>query len=330
MAVPNIGRALTMTMDAIAPGIADNMSNQNILLWMIKKMGNIKPWDGGEYIRQNLRYTDDTYTGLVDSYSGMDTLALGANNGFDAARYSFAQYAAPVLISGRDMLINQGEAAVLDYLEEQITSAKIALMDRIDYDIALDGTGNGGKNLLGLAAIVADTPTNTVGGISGSTYTWWKNQVFSGVTDGGAAVSAANIQSYMTTLMMRLIRNQDGPDMILAGADYYQKFSESLSAIQRVTNEDKEATGGFAALRFSGAGKNVPVIMGGGIGTHVPSTKMQFLNSKYLHWRPHKSVNFTRLGGKRVPMQQDAEAYYFGWAGNLTCSGRQFQGKLVA
>lgn len=328
MAAPNIGYIIATGIDSRTKVLADNLLNNNALLRELKKRGNTKKtFSGGEYIIQELMFNDPS-TNTVDSFSGYDTIDIIPNNAFDAAKFGWAQYAASVTYSGRDRLINSGKEKTIDLIESRITAAEAQLMNRLDMDLFLDGTGNGGKNLTGLAAAIADTPTNTYGAINRSTWTFWKNQTFSGVTDGGAAVSAANIQAYMTALSLNLIRGSDRPDMILAGATYYKHYVESLQAIQQVTDADS-ASAGFTSLMFNGGGGAVKVIMGGGIGSNTPATRMYFINSKYLHWRPHADMNFARMsGGERHSVNQDATVILFGWAGNLTCSGSQFQGVL--
>jgi hypothetical protein len=56
---------------------------------------------------------------------------------------------------------------------------------------------------------------------------------------------------------------------------------------------------------------------------------MFFLNTKYLFLRPHSARDMVPLSpGKRYAINQDAEVQILAWAGNLTCSGAQFQGRL--
>ena len=53
------------------------------------------------------------------------------------------------------------------------------------------------------------------------------------------------------------------------------------------------------------------------------------LNSKYIKWRPHKDRNMVPLSpNRRYAINQDAEVQILAWAGNLTCSGAQFQGRM--
>jgi hypothetical protein len=57
---------------------------------------------------------------------------------------------------------------------------------------------------------------------------------------------------------------------------------------------------------------------------------MYFLNTDYIFFRPHKDRNFVPIGGERQSVNQDAIVKLIGWAGNLTCSGAQFNGVLTA
>jgi hypothetical protein len=72
------------------------------------------------------------------------------------------------------------------------------------------------------------------------------------------------------------------------------------------------------------------VFLDGGIGGSIPSNRMYFLNSKYIFFRPHRDRNFGPIGGDRQSVNQDAVVKLIGWAGNLTCSGAQFNGVLSA
>jgi hypothetical protein len=228
------------------------------------------------------------------------------------------------------MLQNSGKEAIIDLLEGRIKVAEAQLANRINLDLYGNGTGNGGKNLTGLAAAVADSPTSgTYGGINRATWSFWQNQAFSGVTNGGAAVSAANIQSYMTQLAIKLVRGTDKADLIVADNNYYNLYVNSLQAIQRVTDPEM-AGSGFASLKFYGGGTSADVVLGGGIGAQEPANHMYFLNTDYIFFRPHKDRNFVPIGGERQSVNQDAIVKLIGWAGNLTSSGAQFNGVLTA
>lgn len=325
----SVSDIIATTIQSRSGELADNVTNNNPLLLKLKSKGNVRPFSGGNVILEEIMY-NDTSTNNTNSYSGFETLNISPNSPISAAQFSIAQYASAVTISGLEMLQNSGKEQIIDLLEGRIKVAEAQLANRINLDLYGNGTGNGGKNLTGLAAAVADAPgSGTYGGINRATWTFWQNQAFSGVTNGGAAVSAANIQSYMTQLAIKLVRGTDKADLIVADNNYYNLYVNSLQAIQRVTDPEM-AGSGFASLKFYGGGTSADVVLGGGIGAQQPANHMYFLNTDYIFFRPHKDRNFVPIGGERQSVNQDAIVKLIGWAGNLTTSGAQFNGVLIA
>lgn len=320
---------IATTIQSRSGKLADNVTLNNAVLDRLRKRGNVRPFSGGNVILEEIMYNDSN-TNNTNSYSGYETLNIAPNSPISAAQFSIAQYASAVTISGLEMLQNSSKEAIIDLLEGRVQVAEGQLLNRIQTDIYGNGTGNGGKNLTGLAAAVADSPsTGVYGGINRATWDFWRNQAFSGVTDGGAAVSAANIQSYMTQLAIKLVRGNDKADMIVADNNYYSLYVNSLQAIQRVTSAE-EGAAGFASLKFYGGGTSADVVLGGGIGNQATANHMWFLNTNYLYFRPHTDRNFAPIGGERQSVNQDAVVKLIGWAGNLTSSGPQFCGVLKA
>jgi len=327
-----ISDVIATTIQSRSGELADNVLNNNPLLYRLKDKGNVRPFGGGNVILEEIAYTDST-TSNVNSYSGFEVLNIQPNSPISAAQFSIQQYAAAVTMSGLEMLQNSSKEAIIDLLEGRVMVAEKQLQNRINLDLYSDGTGNSGKNITGLtAALSSTTPasqTGTYGGVDRGTWSFWRNAVYRGVSDGGAAVSAANIQQYMTALSIQLIRNADRADLIVADNNYYQFYVNSLQAIQKVS-DPKLAGAGFASLKFYGGGTDADVVLGGGIGAQATSNNMFFLNTNYISFRPHRDRNFVPIGGERQAVNQDAVVKLIGWAGNLTSRGLQFHGRLVA
>ncbi len=321
--------------------LANNWENNNAAMRQMRAKGNVRPFSGGNVILEEIGYTDAA-TINANSYSGYEVLNIAPNSPISAAQFSITQYAAAISMSGLEMLQNSGKEAIIDLMEGRIKITEGQLLNRMDYDFYQDGTGNAGKNLTGLAAAVPDDPTTgTYGGISRSTWSFWQSQYYRGVTDGGAAVSAANIQQYMTTLALRCVRGNDKPDLWIGDATYFAFYVNSLQAIQRVQSMGSGEPGaGFGPeLAFYGGGMAAKVVMGGGISGAVSPTQttsgataahMWALNTNYIFWRPHKDRNFVPIGGERQAVNQDAIVKLIGVAGNVTSSGPQFSGVLIA
>jgi hypothetical protein len=311
--------------------LADNVTNNNALLRRLKERGNVKTFSGGNVILQEIMYNDSA-TDNTNSYSGYEVLNVSQNSPISAAQFSITQYAAAISISGLEMIQNSGKEAIIDLLDGRMMVAEAQLANRISQDIYLDGTGNSGKNITGLGAAVPDAPsTGTYGGINRASFSFWRSAKFSGVTDGGSATSASNIQSYMDALAVQLIRGTDKPDLIVCDNNYYKLYLQSLQSIQRISDGGNSSVGaGFASLKYYGAGMASDVILDGGIGNDATANHMWFLNTKYMMFRPHADRNFVPIGGERQAVNQDAIVKLIGFAGNLTSSGPQFCGVLIA
>ena len=320
--------------------LADDVTNNNAILRRLNAKGNVRPFGGGNVILEEIMYVDSS-TINANSYSGFEVINITPNSPISAAQFSITQYAAAITMSGLEMLQNSSKEQIIDLLEGRQKVAEAQLKNRIDYDIYQDGSGNSSKNLVGLAAAVPDTPTSgTYGGISRSSFPFWQSVSYSGTTNGGAAVSSANIQAYMTALAIRLVRGSDKPDLWVGDNTYYQYYVNSMQAIQRVTSDGGGSAGaGFASLKFYGGGMAADVVLGGGVNGDVDtsgnnggatSAHMWALNTDYIFFRPHRDRNFVPIGGERQSVNQDAIVKLIGWAGNMTCSNSSLQGVLIA
>ena len=210
----NLSDIVTTTIQNRSGVLADNVANNNALLMKMRERGNVKPFSGGNVITQELMYNDTT-TENAGSYSGYDIIDITPNSPISAAQFDIKQYAAAVSISGLEMLQNAGKEQIIDLLEGRIQVAEEQLMNDISTGLYSDGTGNGGKDITGLALAVAASPgTGTYGGINRLNWSFWRNIAFDATTDGGAAATAANIQSYMNRVAVQLVRGSDRPESL--------------------------------------------------------------------------------------------------------------------
>jgi hypothetical protein len=343
MAFPNLSEVVTTTLRNRTGELADNMSRNNAALLRLTRRGNLKTFSGGRTIVQELNYADNQ---TFQWYSGYQTLNIAPSQVFTAAEYPIRQAAVAVSISGLEELQNSGEEAIIDLLESRIMNAEDTFMNGLSQGIYGDGTVS--NSVGGLQLLVASSPTTgTVGGIDRSQWTFWQNQAWSAVTNGSTTLTAATILSQMDSLWTLLVRGRDYPDLIIADNVTYRYYLQSLQAIQRVQTENAApdmAEYGFNSLKYL----NSDVVLDGGFQGFssdplppqvsssssavggAPSTTMYFLNTKYLHWRPHSRRNMVPLDPDRFSVNQDAMIRLIGWAGNMTLSNAFLQGVLVA
>lgn len=323
MSFPNVSDIVATTIQNRSRQIADNVTRNNALLARLNQRGNVKTISGGSSILEELSFAENGNAGF---YSGYDLLPVAAQDVISAAEFSIKQFAVPVVMSGLEMLQNSGKEAFIDLLEARLNVAEATMMNKLAQSVYSDGTGSGGKEITGLNAAVASTNTSgTYGGIDRLTWSFWRNQKYD-FSDNTVTPGPTTIQNAMNTLWASCTRGNDRPDLIVVDTVFWGFYMSSLQAIQRFTSAD---TGnlGFPSLKFMDA----DVVLDGGIGGYCPASTGFFLNTKYIKWRPHKDRNMVALSpNRRYAINQDAEVQILGWAGNLTCSGAQFQGRLQA
>lgn len=323
MPSPNTSELITTTITSRTGILADNVLGNNALLKRLKDKNRVKPVSGGTSIYQELTYAENS---TFMYYDGGEALNVSASDVMTAAEYQWKQAAVAVYVTGKEEAINSGKEAKIDLVEARVENAETTMMNNISAGVYSDGTGSGGKQIGGLQYLVADAPSSgTVGTINGGTYSFWRNIVFDASSDGGAAVSAANIQNYMNRLYVQLVRGSDRPDLIVADNNYWRAYLESLQAIQRIAS-DSMASAGFMSLKYMDA----DVVLDGGFSGDAPSNHMYMLNTKYLFYRPHRDRNMVPLSPDRFGVNSDATVKLIGWMGNCTCSNRSLQGVLIA
>lgn len=323
MASPNLSEIITTTLRNRTGKMADSVSKNNALLARLLEKGRVETADGGRTIVQEIEYAEN---GTFKRYAGYDLLNITPSDVFTSAEFDWKQAAAAISISGLEQMQNSGKEVVIKLLAKRITNAQKTLRNNIAVDCYSDGTADAGKQIGGLQLCVSSTPTSgTVGGINRATWSFWQNQKYAGVADGGVAVSASNIQSYMNALWLKTVRGSDHPDLIVTDNTYYGFYLQSLQTIQRITS-DKMASAGFTSLKYM----NADVVLDGGYGGGAPASKMYFLNTDYIFLRPHAQRNFVEIGGDRVNPNQDAIVKLIGWMGNMTISNSFLQGVLIA
>jgi len=318
---PNVTDIIATTIQSRTRRIADNVTKNNALLARLQQRGNVRTFSGGNTIIQELSFAENGNAGF---YSGYDLLPVNAQDVLSGAEFNIKQLACPVVISGLEMLQNSGREQLIDLLEGRINVAEATMANKLAQSIYSDGTGSGGKEITGLNAAVPSNPsTGTYGGIDRASFSFWRSQLYDfsaqSVTPG-----SATIQAGLNTLWSSLVRGADRPDLVVLDTVYWTYYLTSLQAQQRFTDP---ATGslGFPTVKFMDS----DVVLDGGIGGFCPASTGFMLNTRYIFLRPHAQRNMVALSPeRRYAINQDAAVQILVFAGNLTCSGAQFQGRI--
>ncbi len=296
--------------------IKDNVSNRTALLNYMKKRGNMETEDGGLTIACPLDYTTN---GTYQRYSDWDLLNIAASDVITAAEYQWRQISINVVASGRELKINSGDSRIINLAKARMKNAMRTFSNNFSTDIYSAGTLSNQVN--GLQALIADTNTNSVGGIDANVWSFWQNRV-TDASDLSVTVSASTIEgSLMLPTWLALDRGPDDqPDLIVMDNVYYQYFENSQVSMKRY-NDASKANAGFSSLKYKGA----DVLY----DSTIPASHAYFINTEYLKLVVHKDADLTIMDEMR-PINQDGVVIPILWMGNLVCSNRKQQGVIHA
>lgn len=316
MASPNstFTEIVTTTLRNHPSKIADNVSDHNALYRRLKEKNKIKKLSGGYEIVENLDYAENA---TYQRYSGYDTLNIAASDVLSAAKFDWVQAAVHVTASGKELRQNSGKEAMVNLVEARLNNARRTAANNMSVD--LYSTGALTNQMGGLGHVVTSDGTGTVGGINSTTFTFWKNNFveFTGTP------SKTTIKAQMQLMWLELCRGADKPDLIILSHDYYQYYWDSLTDLQRYAGSDS-ATMGFNALKFVDA--DVMFDSNSNFGTTAKVG--YFLNTDYISLKEHRDAAWSTLDEK-TSVNQDAAVTPLIWMGNLCCSNRSLQGKLI-
>ena len=252
--------------------------------------------------------------------SDWDTLNIAASDVISAAEYQWRQIAINVVASGRELRINSGDSRIINLAKSRIKNAIRTFNNSFSTDMYSSGALTNQVN--GLQALIADTNTNTVGGIDASVWAFWRNTV----TDASVlsvTTSATTIEgSLMLPTWLAVDRGPDDqPDLIVMDNTYYQYFENSQVSLKRYMDSTK-ADGGFVTLKY----KNADVLYDGNSG--IPTSHAYFINTNYLELVVHQDADLQIMDEMR-PVNQDGSVTPILWMGNLTCSNRKQQAVII-
>src|SRR6266545_3411149 len=278
---PNISDIIATAIEFRTRDIADNVLGGTALFAFMNAKGRVQTVDGGSSIIEELSFAENPN---ATWYSGPDLLAVGAADVIGGASFPFAQCAVPVVINGLEQLQNSGREKILSLIDARLAVGEKTMANLLSTAAYSDGTGFGGKQMLGLSLFAPTSPTTgTVGGINRANFPFWRHTY---TAPGAGTITAANINTYMTTMMAATTRNKDHPKLIVADNNMWTLYQAFLQERSRFT-EPASATLGYQTVKFMDA----DVVLDGGIGGDCPASQMFFLNLDYLSLRPHKDRN---------------------------------------
>jgi len=343
MAVPssltlNYNAILASTLFNYRKNFEDCISATNALLYTLmrkQKGGYVAVASPGERAMIPLMYE----IGVGDSYSGYDTLSTEPIDGLTAAFYEWRQAAIPVSISGREELINDGEAKLFSLLQTKITQAEMGIKEFFGKAFLRGAAGtsittpytspyNGSTFIDPIGKLVAYDPTASVaiGNINQNTYSWWRNKA-----TASAAASCAAVQQELRHLYNECSKGPGGPPNLILSDQQTFEFYEYALALKHENPSYQKADIPFENILFRGHplvwDEWVPNAKDGKETQEAADGTIYMLNTNFLQIQYHPRRNFAPTNMQQ-PENQDARVSHILWFGAAGCSNRKKQGVI--
>ena len=312
--------AWTLTMRAKRKELTDNFFDAYPTLDMFRSGGALVTDNGGKEIQADLMYSGNS----AQYFSGYDVLNTDAVDGITAAFYPFRYAAVPITINYTEEMENRKSDSAMRLLAAKTEQSMLTLRDQINSSIYSAQTG---KAPLGFQDIIADAPgttPTTLGGITVSSNTWWKNKANNATADT-SFVTINNTHFYegmlrMSTTWNDVSEGNEQPTNIFTTNAIYADFEEIFegTGYQRLSSKDAPGVDGRLPS-FRG----IPVQYDRDCGTG----RMYFLNTKYLKMHMQAGMNFAKTPFKE-PSNQMAKVGFIVIGLNLSVNNRRRQGVI--
>ena len=307
--------AWTLTMRAKRKELTDNFFDAYPTLDMFRSGKALVTDNGGKEIQADLLYSGNS----AQYFSGYDVLNTDAVDGVTAAFYPFRYAAVPITINYTEEMENRKSDAAMKLLAVKTEQSMLTLRDQINASLYSAQTG---KAPLGFQDIIADAPATTpttLGGITISSNSWWKNKAENATADTSFK-TIVNTNFYegmirMSTLWNEVSEGNEQPTNIFTSNAIYADYEEIFegTGYQRLTAKDTPGVDGRLPS-FRG----VPVQY----DRDCASDRIYFLNTKYLKMHMQSGMNFAKSPFKE-PANQMAKVGFILIGLQITTNNRR-------
>jgi hypothetical protein len=309
----------SITDPLISQKVADNITQNIPVLYLLDKMGNKEYENGGT------QYNIPVYKQQqnVQAYAGETVLSYQEADPVTSAYYNRKLLTIPVTLTGQKLLINGGDTkeAIIDYATTIVETAQEDMKSGMAGQTVGIFSNNNESDLgiTGLQTLVSSTPTTgTAGNLARATYSWWQNYQLTCATGFGT-----NGLISLRTAFVNLVRGMEVPTVGIMTMATWVNFHRSLSSTIQYNLPTPNTQSGdlaFQHLYFQG----VPFMF----DYNCPANTCYMLNLKYMKFLVHAKRDMV-FRDFIAPVDQDALVGRMYWAGNLVASNMARQGVIT-
>lgn len=262
---------------------------------------------GGTYIRQPLLYDEGPFA-MFDGRSPIDTSEAEK---FTSAYFPWRWAAASASIAVADEAMNSGPEAVMDLVQNHYKTMVMTYQSGIAQQIHSAGTGP--LEIGGIQGAIGGTGT-TYGGISGTTYSWWRS-----VSQDMTSIPFSDAQ--VNVFINNMTSGSRRPQAFVCDKTVQGYLYNATEPMKRIVNNDGVGNIGFTGITVHG----LPVLM----DEHCAASTLYGINFDFLELVVHKDwdMKFIPWDNWESPFMKTC---FMVSSLNIVCSNRRFQGKMTA
>lgn len=284
MADVGLGQLVTTTGRLRSRKLKDAVTDSMPVMASMKTEGGIRREGGGRTVVEEALSGQNSSVAWVGENG---SVSLADQKVADAAEYNWSYQLGAVSFTLAERYKNSGgsDTKLIDGVAAKFKALEGSMMNEFHEGMLSNGTGSGGLQLDGLAALVSTTPsTGTVGGIdrSSADAVWFRNQAFNSASDwSDGAVDAGNVKRFLDKGINATIRySQTEVNCGILGQTHFEYLTQATQAIQQIVNESNTAKVGFQKLYY----RNIPMYFGNGVNfsgaTAMTTTRTYLLCTK--------------------------------------------------
>lgn len=255
-------------------------------------------------------------------FTGYDKIEITPRELLNSAVFNWSRVVSMFSLTGTELMYNQGDEEVIDLMDFYIAEAEKTIKEEWETSLVGDGTGSGGRQMIGLGGAVPIVANSGIyGGIDRAAVPNWRTTYYdvpAGDVSGFTTWDSTTARPIMERVALARSRNAMYPDLWIMDANSYSAVSSSMVAHQRITTQ-RAANLGFESLGVWTPAGLVDVVAAGGIGNVMPTNTIFALNTDGLaiyEFPGQAFVPFHPGDGIR-PINQDAFAQGIVWSGQF-------------
>lgn len=266
-------------------------------------------------------------------FTGYDKIEITPKELLNSAVFNWSRVVSMFSLTGTELLYTRGEEEIIDLMSFYVRAAEKSVKEEFETSIIGDGTGSGGRQMIGFGgAIPIVTNTGVYGGIDRADVANWRTSYFNATTDFtdiGMTWDSTTARPIIERISLNRSRNGQYADLLIADALAYQAVSASFVAHQRIVSE-RLGKLGFAGLTYMTPAGPVDIVAAGGVGNVMTPNTIFGIDTSALSIYEFPGQSFVPFhpGDGMRPINQDAVAQGIVWSGQLVLENPLFTWRL--